>query len=393
MWRRWLRRLAIGVLALVLATTADVVLFKPVRMSALTVALVPELLGQGPQPLTALTPQPVRTSVPYGTTIVDRMDLYLPGSSLADLSTPARYPAVMLVLGVNPLPLDDPRVIRVATALSRLGLVVAAPESQEMRNWRIAPSEAPHLVEAFEVVAARPEVDPDRIGMAAFSVGAAVALLASTDPQIAGRVRFINAFGGFGDAESLLVDSATRTMVVDGVQRPWRMGSLAREMFLRVVLGLVDDPDAHEQVRLRVEPLILGDGPTAASFDPAFAATLTGDTLAAYQLATALDRATAQAALASLSAAQHAKLEGLSANRIASGLRAPVFLMHDESDTAIPFSQLAPLAAAIPPGVRRRVTPFRFFDHVQPGAGLGLDAIPEILKLNGHLGEVLSLAL
>ena len=125
---------------------------------------------------------------------------------------------------MNPLPLDDPRVVRTAMALARLGFVVAAPESQEMRNWRIAPSEAPHLVEAFEVVAARPEVDPDRIGMVAFSVGGAVALLAAADPQIAGRVRYINAFGAFGDARTLLVDSATRTMVLNGETRPWRDG-------------------------------------------------------------------------------------------------------------------------------------------------------------------------
>ncbi|MBM4408282.1 MAG: hypothetical protein FJ038_06735 [Chloroflexi bacterium] len=380
-------------LVLALATTADFVVFKPIRLSALTLALVPELLGQGPQPLSALTPAPVRTSVTYGSAVVDRMDLYLPRSSPAELSSNDRYPAVLMVLGVNPLPLDDARVIRVATALSRLGLVVAAPESEQMRNWRIAPAEAPHLVEGFEVVAARPEVDPDRIGIAAFSVGAAVALLAVADPQIAGRVRFINAFGGFGDAETLLVDSATRTMVVEGIQQPWRMGGLAREMFLRVILGLVDEPDVHEQVRLRVEPLILGDGATPSSFEPAFAANLAGDALAAYRLATAPDRETALAALATLSRAERANLEGLSANRVASGLRAPVFLMHDESDTAIPFSQLAPLAAAIPPASLRRVTPFRFFDHVQPGAGIGLDALPELWKLDAHLSDVLFVAL
>jgi hypothetical protein len=366
---------------------------KPFRVSVLSVALVPELLGLGPRPLSAFTPEPRRESTMYGAAVVDRMDLYLPGTSPADLATPARYPALMLVLGVNPLPLDDPRVVRTATALARLGFVVAAPESQEMRNWRIAPSEAPHLVEAFEVVAARPEVDPDRIGMAAFSVGGAVALLAAADPRIADRVRYINAFGAFGDAHTLLVDSATRTMVLNGDVRPWRMGSLAREMFLRVVLRLPESEAAREQIRQRVEPLILGDGPTLQSFDPAFAASLAGDAVAAYRLATAVDRAVAADALASLSAPNRAMLDGLSANLVATGLRAPIFLMHDESDSAIPFSQLVPLAGSIPPALLRKVTPFRFFDHVQPGSLIGPTAFVELQKLDAHLSAVLNEAL
>jgi hypothetical protein len=37
--------------------------------------------------------------------------------------------------------------------------------------------------------------------MAGFSVGASIALIAASDPRIAGRVRWINAFGGFGDAQ------------------------------------------------------------------------------------------------------------------------------------------------------------------------------------------------
>ena len=260
MWRRRLRRLLVGLLVIAVVATAAFVVVKPFRVSLLTVALVPELLNQGPRPLSALTPDPRRESIQYGSAVRDRMDLYLPGTSPADLATPPRYPAVMLVLGVNPLPLDDERVIRTATAIARLGVVVAAPESDELRNWRLDPSEAPHLVEAFEAVAARPEVDPDRIGMAAFSVGAAIAMIAAADPRIADRVQWINAFGGFGDAETLLVESATRRMVVSGQERPWKMGNLARQMFLRTVVRLASTEADGERIRGMVEAPILGDG-------------------------------------------------------------------------------------------------------------------------------------
>ncbi len=77
----------------------------------------------------------------------------------------------------------------------------------------------------------------------------------------------------------------------------------------------------------------------------------------------------------------------------AAAVRAPVFLMHDESDNAIPFSHLAPLAASIAPDRLRRTTAFRLFDHVQPGQGLGIDESPEIWKLFWHLQDLLNEAL
>jgi hypothetical protein len=393
MWRRRLRRLLVGLLVVAVVATAAFVVVKPFRVSVLTVALVPELLNQGPRPLSALTPEPRRESMTYGSAVRDRMDLYLPGTSPADLSTPQRYPAVMLVLGVNPLPLDDERVVRTATAIARLGLVVAAPESAAMRDWRIEPTEAGHLVEAFETVAALPEVDPDRIGMASFSVGGAIALLAASDPRIAERVQWLNAFGAFGDAEMLLVESATRRMVVGGQEQPWRMGNLARQMFARTVVRLASSEADGERIRERIEPLILGDGPTGNAFDAAFASTLTGDSLAAYRLATTVDPATAAEAVSALSPAKHAVLRAISPGLAVHGLRAPVYLMHDTGDTAIPFAQFEPLALAIPRSLIRRVTPFTFFDHVQPGASLGPSALPELAKLQAHLNDVLNAAL
>ena len=393
MWARRLRRILLVLLVVALASTAAFLVIKPVRITALTWALVPELLNQGPRPLSALTPTPNRISVTYGAAVPDRMDLYLPSTSPADLTTPPRYPALMLVLGVNPVPLDDERVVRTAMAIARLGFVVSAPESARFRNFEISPDEPGHLVEAFEVVAARPEVNPDRIGMVAFSVGAAIALLAATDPQIASRVRYINAFGGFGDAETLLVESATRSIEVVGQRRPWKIGNLAKDVFQRVILGMVDDEATQERVRERIEPIIKGDGANATSFDPAFAATVEGDALAAYRLATAFEPEVARAALASLSAPKREMLARLSANRVAAGLRAPIWLMHDESDTAVPFSQLGPLAHAIPPNLLRRITPFRFFDHVQPGASIGPSALFELWKLDAHLEDLLNVAL
>jgi hypothetical protein len=392
MWRRRLRRILVGVLAVTMVVAALYLAVKPVRVAVLTMALVPELLESAPRPLSAVTADPRRISVTYGGPGPDRMDLYLPTTSPVELGSLDRYPTLMLVLGVSPLPLEDERVVRLATAVARLGFVVAAPESSEMRQRRILPEERDRLISAFEVVAARPEVDPDRIGMAGFSVGAGIALLAAADPRIADRVRYVNAFGSYGDAPALLVELATRSMVVDGERRPWRPGDLSREVFLQLVLELVDEAGVREQIRRRIEPVILGNGPTIESYDPEFAETLEGDARAVYRLVTTTYPSVGEAAIASLSLETRTRLARLSPNLWADGLRARIYLMHDEGDTVIPFAQLEPLVEAIPPDRVARVTDFRFFDHVAPG-GLEPAALPELWALFGHLWAVTGEAL
>jgi hypothetical protein len=97
--------------------------------------------------------------------------------------------------------------------------------------------------------------------------------------------------------------------------------------------------------------------------------------------------------VAALSPEKHAVLGAISPNAAVADLRAPVYLMHDTGDTAIPFSQFEPLALAIPRTLIRRVTPFTFFDHVQPGASLGPSALVEVAKLQAHLNDLLDAAL
>jgi pimeloyl-ACP methyl ester carboxylesterase len=387
------RRILVALLAGVLATIVLYVAVKPFRVAVLSLVLVPELLDDAPRPLSAVTPEPARISITYGSTRTDRMDLYIPAASPAELRDVERHPALMMVLGVNPLPLDDERVVRLGNALARLGFLVAAPESSEMRDRRVSPAERDHLIEAFEVVAARPEVDPDRIGMAGFSVGAAVAFLAAADERIAGRVAYINSFGGFGDAATLLVEMATRSMVVDGERRPWTPNDLARQVFLNLLLDVVEDGDVREMLRAELEPVVLAEEPPRIdAWNPAVAERLQGDAAAVYRLATAREPSVAEAAIAALSLEQRTRLAGLSANLVAHRVQAAVFLMHDTDDAAIPFSQLDPLARAVPAENLERVSVFTFFDHVSPG-GVSPAALPELWSFFRHLTEVAEFAL
>ncbi len=382
------------------------VFVQPFRGAVQTAILVPELTGIGPRLLSATQPEPVRLSLTY-TERGDRMDVYRPGgdagqagdaeragvvSNEAD-DDPHDRPAVMLVLGVSPAPLDDPRVIRVGSALARFGLIVGVPSSRELIESRVAADEPARVVDAFEMLLAQPGVNPDRTGILGFSVGGSLSLIAATDPRIAGKVAYLNSFGAYADAETLLVDVATRSVVLDGAAVPWEPGSLTKQVFLGLLLDAVAAGPERDAIEAAAGPLILGDGPTLESYDPAIAALLSGDAAAAYRLATATDRVTAEAAVAALSPERQALLAAISPAGRLDGLRAPVFLMHDEGDTAIPFAHLEPLADAIPDAALRRVTAFRLFDHVEVGEGIGLEAVPELVKLLGHVSEVLGVAL
>jgi pimeloyl-ACP methyl ester carboxylesterase len=389
---RWLGAVVVLLLVTVVLAVAFV---PPVRVATQVALLVPELTGAGPRILAALTPEPIRTSLSYGPD-EDRMDVYRPeGAGSRDGTAPGDdgRPAVLLVLGISPVPLDDERVIRVGTALARLGLVVGVPSSRELMASRLGADEPGRVVAAYEALAGQADVDPYRVGMAGFSVGGSLALVAAADPRIADRVAYVNAFGAYADAGTLLVDVASRTVEVDGAIQPWPPGELAREVLLVALLEAVPEGPQRDRVEAAIAPIVLAASPTPGSFDPDLAASLEGDALAAYRLATAADRATAQAALTSLGPGRRALLDAVSPVASARSISAPVFLMHEVTDDAIPASHLVPLADAIPDPALRRVTEFRLFDHVEVREGVGLDDLPELVRLYGHLVEVVGVAL
>ena len=325
-----------------------------VRSSVLTVALVPELINLPIRPLSAATAEPVRISTTYGTP-ADRMDIYLP----AGATEGARLPGVVLALGVHPQPIDHPDVTGIASSISRIGVVVGVPDSTALRNLVLTAAEPAHLADAALVLSSRPEVDPARVGLAGFSAGASIALIAAADERIAEELSFVSAFGGYADAEELLVDVATNSAVVDGSIREW---------------------PADTGIRTDIAQLLTGAGESDV------------DSIATGRLLSATDRHAAQDAVATLSPGLRAQLRALSPVNFAGKIEAPVFILHGERDTAIPVGHAATLASAIGDEVVR-VTRFGRFGHGQPGAsGLGIDDAGDILALSVYLRDIVAAA-
>lgn len=383
-----MRRLLRWILVLVILAVVAFATVPGVRTAVRTAGLLPELLELGVRPLSAVTPTPRRITTTYGTP-PDRLEVYLPADARADRSRAA----VVLSLGIHPLPLDHPDVVRVAGAIARLGVVVGVPESTALRETRVTAEEPGRLADAFLVVSALPEVDATRVGLAGFSAGASVALVAAADARIADRVAYVSAFGAYADAETLLVDVATRTSEIHGVVAPWHPEVGIRRDVAALMMGAIEPSPERDRLAALLAPVVDVET-TPQGPDEAVLATLTDpDVRAAYLLFSSSTRPEGRAAIAGATDAVRGPLDAISPLAVAPSIRGRVFLLHGEADTSIAVSHARLIAEALPEGALARLTIFRLFQHVQPGKdGLDLDDLPDIWELYLYLHDIVALA-
>ncbi|MGH2583847.1 MAG: hypothetical protein ACRDJE_02930, partial [Dehalococcoidia bacterium] len=251
--------------------------------------------------------EPVETSGEYAF-----LHVYRPPSG--------RHPALLLSLGVNPAPPEDPRVVRLMNGLARAGLVAVLVQSSTLDQDLIT-AEAPELlVRAFEQVATWPEVEPERIGFAGFSVGAGLVSVAAADARIRDRVAVVEAFGGYFDTEDLAFAATTGTIRDGDGTRSWTPDPLTRSVVTKNLVAAI--PEAWQR-----EAVV-----AALGGDVAALAALRGHARAVYDVLVNTDPAQAPTLYARLPAAQREGLRAVSPVAHVQDLRAPVYLMHDRGD-------------------------------------------------------------
>jgi len=377
-----LRRIGLVLLVVVMALVA----WEPTRVGIQTAVMLPNLLGSPVRPLDWFSAEPQRSSVAYRGDSTDGVgdlaELWLP--SWASAERPAG--AILLVLGVNNVGRNHPVVARVAEGLARTGAAVLVPDSRTLLEGRLEVGEIDGVVRAFQTLAARPEVDPARVGIAGFSVGGSLALLAARDPRIAAGVRWVNAFGAYADARTYLASvSAHASLEADGTTVPWEPSPLAREVYLQFTLDQVTDPgDRAALADAFGADISAGARPEP---DPGLRDALATDgARTIHDLLTAADLAAATRAQDELPEASRDFIDAISPIRHLNGLEADVFVMHETTDHHVPFVESRALVAAIDPAaILRTFSEFRLFDHVQPDDLDLVAAAPELWKLLLHV--------
>ncbi len=356
------------------------------RVGIQTAVMLPNLLGSGPMPLNWFSDEPARSAIPYregaSASEPDLAELWLPSWASED----ERAGAILLVLGVNNVGRNHPVVERVADGLARTGAAVLVPDSRTLLEGRLAVGEVDGVVEAFEALAARPEVDPDRIGIAGFSVGGSLALLAARDPRIADEVDWVNAFGAYADARTYLASVAAHAhRDANGESLPWEPSPLAREVYLGFALDQVADEGDRAQLAHAFSDAILA-GTVPAADAPLRSGLGTPAARAVHDLLTASTLDDASLAIAALPESSLEFVDAISPLRHLDGLATDVFLMHETTDHHVPFVESRALAAALEPAGRLRTfSEFRLFDHVQPDDVDLAAAAPELVRLLLHV--------
>ena len=164
-----------------------------------TVLFVTQVLNIPVKPQVWFTQAPVREEITF-----ERPD-QLGQADVYYIPDGQRRAALLVFLGANAAGRDDKDVVNFGNALARAGYVPMFSWSPTMGlQNNVDPAEVENLVLAFQHLQGLDYVDPDRIGMAGFSVGGSFVMVAASDARIRDNVAFVNAFGAYYDAPRFL---------------------------------------------------------------------------------------------------------------------------------------------------------------------------------------------
>ena len=335
---------------------------------------IPQVFDMGVKPLEWFTPTP----------IVEQVTFPIPGGTgEGDLYRPpgeGPYAAALLFLGVAPAGPTDSRVTNLGKALARSNMVTLFYWSPLMMDSRMEPEDVDNLVAAFQFLASREYVDPSRVGMGGFCVGASFVLMAAADESIRDQVAFVNAFGPYFDMEDLAKAIASKSAFYGDETRPWEPDHLTRRVY---IIHLTQDLSAAEQEALRAT--FLDNRPLAVPVEE-----LSDQGRAVYNLLKGVPLEETQGHLRQLAQRTQDRMAQISPRNYLEGLKARVLIMHDRNDDLVPAYESQRLADALQErGNVKHTEYYDIFSHVTPNLGSGLDVVTELFKFFRHMHSVM----
>ena len=347
-----------------------------------TILFVSEVLELPVKAQSWFTDRPIRKEISYP----------IPnGQGIADIyHLPDSKPkaAVLLFLGANAAGRDDPSVVLLGNALSRAGIVTMFHWSPTMAlENNIDPGEIENLVWAFSHLQSQPYVDPDRVGIGGFCVGASFALIAASDTRIAREVSFVNAFGPYYNAEDLLIQAASRTRYYRTSVEPWNPDRLTLSVLANEITKVLPDSDDRQLLND-----VFVHGNQASEQD---IAGLSKQGLLGYNLLRGVSsRDEARELFLELPKEFHDELEAVSPKAHISNLSSTVLILHDQDDNLVPSSESRRLFEKLSESENEvRYTELMTFDHVRPTTRGSIKELSvEGYKLFRHMYSILRIA-
>jgi pimeloyl-ACP methyl ester carboxylesterase len=325
----------------------------------------------------AATPT-VRTRVKAAVTMGDALGLPVPRPFAADVAPePATVDgvvgrmyesgdrALLIVPGAAPAGMKDPRVNAVAEAFARSGHSVFIPQL-DLYGEELTDADLERIVTSA-LGLARSSSHP--VAMLGISYGGSLALIATADERLDGRISRVATFGAYYDLVGLVQAITTGVSLVDGEEIPWEGHPQARDILFARVAGLLPEPDRSELVDA------LG-GTTGPDRLPAA-------TRSVYDLLTNRDPTLTYELAGDLPDRLRRFLERFSPSSVSERVEVPIAALHSTDDPVVPYGELIRLQSHLP---EARVTEVEMFKHVDFNAASPtewLDVTPDLMRLWG----------
>lgn len=358
---RWLARALLAILVLIGAAST---LLPQGRGALRSAMLLPALVfAAQPAPLT-LNGEAVRhTSLTISSQAGPvYLDVYEPAAPTPPV--PGAREGVVIIPGVGDNR-KEPQVINLVEGMARVGIVAMLMTTDTLINYALLPKDSDAVAQAVLRLERWPGVGADRVGIVGFSAGGALASLAAAEPQMQGRIAFLTFFGGYFDAASLLEDVGRRALIADGRQSPWHPDIVP----LQVLANTIATTLPPQQATILTSAFVGGfNALSNEQLDE-----LSTSAQAAYHLLAGDQPTRAAANVAALSPEMRTLLTALSPSSVARDISAPIYLLHDQSDPFVPYTESRDFNAALNRlGKPHEFVEFSIFQHVEVKSGLGL---------------------
>jgi dienelactone hydrolase len=129
------------------------------------------------------------------------------GAMRARVYEPVRPPhrAALLVSGLHPAGIDEPRLVRLARELAADDILIVTPDIPELSRFEITPAITDTIEQTAVWLASASGLAPDhRVGMMGISFSGGLSIVAAGRPSLRDRVAYVFSFGGHDDLPRVL---------------------------------------------------------------------------------------------------------------------------------------------------------------------------------------------